>query len=727
MSRGSGISGTVDPFPYCFLRLIGISSVFFVRGCARIRNQYMSLRFPRAGALLAASISFHVLGQAAADDTILVTSTRLGDTAQSAPQSVTIITAKDISESTATTLPDVLRQAVGVSRTSLYGNQGALDSIDLRGFGVTGTQNTLILIDGRRLNDIDLSFVDFSTIPLDRIERIEISHGGGNVLYGDGAVGGSINIITKRTGRQGTSGQARLAAGSYDTQQISASLDHASGPFSLSLSGAGTDSDGYRKNNALQQRNAQSDLRFSGDEGELYLKLGADSQHLRLPGPRTVDPQHVDDQGNPDPIDELHNDRRGTNEPNNFANQNGYFVTTGLRRDLSDSTEAIADIGYRNKNQHAYYEDFLMYLDSTLGTWSFTPRLTTDYQLFGQGGQLVTGLDYYHSDYDSDRSSKPSTIGKPIHALDIRQTSTAAYMQTTHDLDAQTALTVGGRLEWVRINMHDRFDPAADGVDPIYTPKEAAPLSRSDRQHTLEAGIRHHLNRELAVFAKLGRSVRFSTVDELFQTSPDFSVQVFSPPEPQTAQHADLGLEFSQGPFSIAPTLYYMRLTNEIAYDPSQYANVNLDPTRRYGAELAAKLQINAQLQLVANYTQRVSQFRDGAYKGNDVPLVPENTANIGVNWVPRPGWELAASATHIGAKRFDNDQNNTFMKIPAYHTVQARITHTYQAWHMSAGVDNLFGTKAYDSGIISLWTPGRYNAYPLPERSFLVSVERGF
>lgn len=677
----------------------------------------MSLRFPLAGALLASSISVPVSGQTITDDTLLVTATRLGDNAQRSPQSVTVITAKDIRESTATTLPDVLRQAVGVSRTSLYGNQGALDSIDLRGFGVTGTQNTLILIDGRRLNDIDLSFVDFSTIPLDRIERIEITHGGGGVLYGDGAVGGSINIITKRGGRQGTSGQAKLAAGSYDTQQLSASLDHGSGPFSLSVSGAGTDSDGYRKNNALQLRNVQSDLHFTNDAGELYLKLGADSQRLRLPGPRTVDPSIS--------LDELHNDRRGTSEPNNFANQHGYFVTTGLRRDLSESTEAIADIGYRSKNQRAYYENFLMYLDTTLGTWSFTPRLTTHYRLFDQPGVLIAGVDYYHSAYDSDRSSRPDTIGKPIHALDVGQTSTAAYLQTTHDLDARTALTVGGRLEWVKLDMHDRFDPTADGAD--FAAAGAAPLTRSDRQHMLDAGIRHNINRELTVFGKLGRSVRFSTVDELFQFSPDFSVQVFSPPKPQTAQHADLGLEYTHGPVSIAPTLYYMRLTNEIAYDPNAFANVNLDPTRRYGAELSAKLRINERLRLTANYAQRISQFRGGVNAGKDVPLVPKNTANFGVNWNPQPGWELAASVTQIGTKRFDNDQSNTFMKIPAYRTVQASITRTYQAWRMTASVDNLFGTKAYDSGIVSLFTPGRYNVYPLPERSVLVSVERRF
>ena len=71
--------------------------------------------------------------------------------------------------------------------TTLYGGvNGAQTSVDVRGFGAFATANTLLLINGRRVNDIDLQGVDFSTIPRDSIERIEITKGNsGAVLYGD--------------------------------------------------------------------------------------------------------------------------------------------------------------------------------------------------------------------------------------------------------------------------------------------------------------------------------------------------------------------------------------------------------------------------------------------------------------------------------------------------------------------------------------------------------------
>ena len=83
--------------------------------------------------------------------------------------------------------------------STLYGNvNGVGTSIDLRGFGATGPNNTLILINGRRQNDWDLPGFDLSTIAKDLVERIEITRGNsGAVLYGDGAVGGVINVVTR--------------------------------------------------------------------------------------------------------------------------------------------------------------------------------------------------------------------------------------------------------------------------------------------------------------------------------------------------------------------------------------------------------------------------------------------------------------------------------------------------------------------------------------------------
>ena len=71
----------------------------------------------------------------------------------------------------------MLGREAGVLSRSLYGNNASRASVDIRGFGAASTQNTLILVDGRRLNDVDLSAVDYSAIPLQAIERIEIESG----------------------------------------------------------------------------------------------------------------------------------------------------------------------------------------------------------------------------------------------------------------------------------------------------------------------------------------------------------------------------------------------------------------------------------------------------------------------------------------------------------------------------------------------------------------------
>ena len=134
------------------------------------------------GALLCACGS---LATAAAPG-LVVTATRLDLSLDNTPGHVTVIERETIAQSPARTLPDLLALEAGIFSRSLFGNQAANSKLDV-----------LILLDGRRLNDVDQSAVDFSAIPLRQIERIEILRNGGAVLYGDGAVGGAINIVTR--------------------------------------------------------------------------------------------------------------------------------------------------------------------------------------------------------------------------------------------------------------------------------------------------------------------------------------------------------------------------------------------------------------------------------------------------------------------------------------------------------------------------------------------------
>ncbi|MGB7933278.1 MAG: TonB-dependent receptor plug domain-containing protein, partial [Gammaproteobacteria bacterium] len=103
-------------------------------------------------------------------ENILVTATRLDNEDSKALGYVTVISASDIENSTARTVPELLSREAGILSRSLYGNNGTRATIDIRGFGAASTQNTLILLDGRRLNDIDLSAVDYGAIPIRSIE-----------------------------------------------------------------------------------------------------------------------------------------------------------------------------------------------------------------------------------------------------------------------------------------------------------------------------------------------------------------------------------------------------------------------------------------------------------------------------------------------------------------------------------------------------------------------------
>ena len=107
---------------------------------------------------------------------VLVTASRLGDGITGVASSV--IGREEIARSPGETLQEVLGRQPGIQLRSLYGGVGgAGTTVDMRGFGATASANTLVLVNGRRLNDLDLAGIDFAALPKDSIERIEVMRG----------------------------------------------------------------------------------------------------------------------------------------------------------------------------------------------------------------------------------------------------------------------------------------------------------------------------------------------------------------------------------------------------------------------------------------------------------------------------------------------------------------------------------------------------------------------
>ena len=309
-------------------------------------------------------------GSAVAEDRIALPAidvyTRLGSGIVGA--STSVITSEEIMRSPGQSIQDIIAREPGVQTWSVFGAvNGAGTTIDLRGFGASAASNTLVLLNGRRLTDIDLAGVDFSAISRESIERIEITRGNsGTVLYGDGAVGGVVNIVTKTGENLPPSLRIGGGFGTFNQREGNFSANASAGGFSAAMFGNAFDSDGFRKNNALQQRSVAGDFRYNVGGGTFYLNVTADDQKLGLPGARKVTLT----------TSELVTDPTGATTPTAFANKQGVSATLGYSRTLINGIEMIVDGGVRQKEQQTFSEisGFQITDKRKLTTFSFTPR-----------------------------------------------------------------------------------------------------------------------------------------------------------------------------------------------------------------------------------------------------------------------------------------------------------------------------------------------------------------
>ena len=632
-----------------------------------------------------------VLAAAVADE-VVVTATRFKQPQYDVPVGVTVIGAEQIRATTAATVPELLMQFPGIQVRDNSGSPN--QQVDMRGFGITGDQNTLVLLDGQRISENEQTSVNWSAIPLSTIERIEIMRGSGAVLYGGGATGGTINIITKAPQRNTRSAWLGAGAATYNTTDVRAGVNLAGERGGLIVSGTHQESGNYRDNNRLRQQNAQTDLRYSGERGTVYAKFGADDQLLQLPGSLTEAQLAVN--------------RRQAATPGDFSRSSGGYGNLGGELMLGDA-ELAMNAGYRSKQANSSFfvaTAFRNNIGTQVGVMSLTPRAKIPFTLGGLKNSLVAGVDWDTWDFDSTASAFAS------HSLAI-QRDAAWYLQDTVAIGAATVLTLGGRMQ--RTNY---------GVSEIIGGTTA---TRDRDLRAFELAARHKLTDKLSIYGKLGNSFRLPNVNDNFNLFTGAITLL----EPQTSHDREIGTELQSGRASYRLSLYHMDVNNEIHLDPVAFNNVNLPPTRRYGAEIESKWSFTPELSVFANYTHAVAKFRAGSFGGvsvvdKDVPLVPHARANLGVSWEFLPRTRLNAVATYVGEQRYDSDETNAFnSKMPAYTLVDAKVLHEYRGWLFNAGVKNLFNQKYFTYGVFTGFPT--FNAYPAAERSVFVSAQYTF
>ena len=154
--------------------------------------------------------------------------------------SVDVIEAEEIEQSTATTVSDLISQKTGIE-VSRTGGPGSVTSHFLRG---QESKNFVLLVDGARVHGDSSSNVILPELSISQIEKIEVLKGNASALYGEAAIGGVINIITKSASLR-DSGFVSASYGSYNSQDISAGISKYVGGFNVSFTASKAQTDGY--------------------------------------------------------------------------------------------------------------------------------------------------------------------------------------------------------------------------------------------------------------------------------------------------------------------------------------------------------------------------------------------------------------------------------------------------------------------------------------------------
>lgn len=616
---------------------------------------------------LASAIAFSISAQAdelVLNDTV-VSATRFTDSQMKIAANVSVITREEIRDIPAQNLPDILRASAGIDVRPLYGAMGIDATIDMRGFGATGTSNTLILVDGQRVNPIDMGSIIWSSIPKDSIERIEIIRGAGSVLYGNGASGGVINIITDKSGH--SVANATASFGSYGYKAADVQLTGGNERGYIKLFAHDASSDGYRQNSRQSEDSLSGRTGLYVSTAELFTDYTFYQDTARLPG-HLLSAAYA---SNP----------RGTDTPDDNQRRDGYRIRPGISYHINDRLSFDAEVAIEHQDLRSNYfgTGWSYSSDRIRETKSFTPRLRWRHDLGSLPSETVIGLDLY------DGTVTATNQGGPNQGA--AQTSSAYYLQNITRLNDHISLTLGGREQRMKQSARQNAYVAWWGSTPAMNGEGTR------TQNAYDVSLAYAAD-NWRVYGKTGTTFRFANTDELFGSdtngNPVFSGDI----RPQHGTINEVGGNLGLGPIKLRASLYRLDLTDEIGYDSALFANINLAPTRRDGIETEADWKVTDSLSTKLAYTYTDASFRSGNYAGNELPLVPREQISLQGIW--DSGWtgKYSALVKHVGDRRYDSDFANAAGMLSGYTTVDFQGGWNLKSWDITAKLLNVFDRK---------------------------------
>lgn len=622
---------------------------------------------------------------------IVVTPTRTEQVQNNSSATVYVLNSKQIKSSGASTTSELLRGIPGVHIDDLFGN-GTEVTISVRGFSSTSNANTLILVNGRRLNHSDTASPDLHHIFPKDIERIEVLVGSAGSLYGDQAVGGVVNIITRRPSANLHRISTRLGSFNYRGIEFNSSMQ-LNESVAYRLSAEKFEADHYRDHNAEENSNFSGMLEYQDDGQRLYAEIQEIDDELELPG-ALLENEFEDD---PTQIND--------GFANDFLNEDTSVYRVGYERSLGahnfsiDSTrrETDADILQSFRNNPSPAEGFTKRENSSINPKLYG-TINTVYMI-----PYVVGIDLEETEYDLEI---PNAFGTTTASND--QENESLYFQVNPMLTEMLQLTFGMRRSSVENDMTDGFS-FPNGIDV------------DDDISVKELGLAYFVDEETRISVRFDENFRFAKVNELAQAAPGEILDT------QTGESLEIGVDLTRGDHRFIASIYRLDLEDEIEFDPNAGffgENVNLDETRRDGVTLSLLSHLSKEFGLKTEIGIVDAEFRSGTFDGNDISGVSDTIAKLRGDYRINDYFSTYLEYNYSSPRYAQGDNANDAGKLGSITVFNAGIGYQYKAWDVNFRINNL-ADEEYAEFVTNNGFGAAYQ--PSPERNFTLIAGYSF
>lgn len=607
------------------------------------------------------------------EDTVVTSEQGFEQSIFEVTKNVTVITAEDIEKKGAKSVAEALE---GVPNLIVRSMSGTDVTFDLRGQGTTAKSNVMVLLDGIPLNSIDMSGYKTSQIPIDSVEKIEVIPNGGSVLYGDGAVGGAINIITKNPKKEKGYGYIGAEAGSYGLFKTDTSYGTYVGENTLvNLNYSNKNFDTHRDEARDDLEAFDIKVRQLLNEGYLDFKYGYSKTDFIATG-AIIGKENAEN--NPNQIGD--SILKGTNEDNVFG--------VSYNQKISDNLEILVE---GNRKDTKYRSEWVTY-KSKRNTDTITDYLKSQIKYtYLDNNYLILGGDYLDGD-----------------------TEVVTHNQE-YKKEAQGLFAIN-KFYWNKFE----FQQGYRYQEIEYTTQEKD--KRKFDENALDLSVNYLLNDTSSIYFSYNTGFRTPNTDELNLWYGDY--------EPQKSKTYEIGTKTTLGNTFISGAIFYTETENEIYYgraEDSQSYNKNMKGTNeRKGVELSAthyfdKLTLSGMLSYIEH------EMGDNEYKGKKIPGVPNIIGNVTASYNINDKLVLNTIANYNGESYYNDDFENSKNKLDSYIIVNANIKYKYdENLDLYIGVNNIFDELYYDYAAYKDYLDN-YVYYPASGRSYYAGFKYSF